>query len=102
MQDRLTRSQIENTEEWGKFYDTMPFIELPSGYSFRVIPPFNGALMRFKVLTPSSKEYSIYFDAYDRLGVYGEPYYELYPYNEDIYRSTSITDILDAIYVQEN
>lgn len=29
---------------------------------------------------------SVYLDCFDNLGVYGEPYWEVYPYDDDIYR----------------
>jgi len=97
----MKRYEIEQDEKWIDFIDSMDFIDLKEGYKFRVIPAFTGAIFRFRILAPSGNDYSIYFDAYDRLGIYGRPYYELYPYYDDIYRGDKIDDIINKIYEQE-
>lgn len=94
----VQRYEIEAQEHWRDFCD-MPFIDLRQGYQIRILPPFGGAMYRFCILhTTSGKEYSIYFDAHEALGIYGKPYCEVYPIGDDTYRSDNIYDILREIY----
>ena len=92
------RYSLEHDEQWDKYHNHMPFISLRSGYQFRVMPPHGGALMRFAIEYEGTS-FSIYFDPFERLGIYGSPYYEVYPINDDVYRSEDINDIMMQIYV---
>lgn len=98
MTSTTDRTAIEHDEHWSDFYNHMPFIYLRFGYQFRVMPPFGGALMRFAI-SYEGTSFSIYFDPFERLGLYGSPYYEVYPLNDDVYRSEDINDIMMQIYV---
>lgn len=69
-----------------KWMGEIPFIEFPKGWKVQVIPPFAGAVVRFRVMLPSKKEVSIYLDCYDRLGWFGKPYWEVYPFEGDTFR----------------
>lgn len=72
--------------EWRKWVNQIPFIEFPAGWRVQVIPPFTGAVARFRVLLPESGDgdyISIYLDCYEELGFFGEPYWEVYPYQGD-------------------
>lgn len=51
----------------------------------QISPPFSGAVVRFRVKKDKA-EVSIYLDCYDRLGFYGEPYWEVHPHEGDVYR----------------
>jgi len=99
--ERIKRSEIEQAERWGDFQEHKPFIELKPGWKIRVTPAFGGAIFRFRLESPAGNEYSVYFDAFDRLGIYGAPYYELFPHENDVFRSDSIKAILDAVYAGE-
>lgn len=93
------RYEVEAEEEWKKHMKTMPFVELKDGYSFKCMPPFAGAMFRFFIKhSETQKEFSIYFDEFERLGIYGGPYFEVYPIENDIFRSDNIEDIMNAIY----
>jgi len=64
---------------WGQ---KLPFLSFPVDWEVKIIPPFNGALARFLVRKKGTdKIVSVYFDAYNRLGVYSGPYWEVYPVN---------------------
>ena len=88
MERTMASHQIRELFEWDKWREKIPFINFPERFEVKIIPPFGGAVARFQI---RDKEYedtwvSVYLDCYDLLGYYGEPYWEIYPYNEDIYR----------------
>lgn len=87
--------------EWDKWREEIPFINFPERFEVKIIPPFAGAVARFQI---RDKEYrdtwvSVYLDCYDALGYYGEPYWEIYPYNEDVYRCrmNDIDELIEVI-----
>ena len=69
-------------EKWRK---EIPYIKFHCDWEVKIIPPFAGATVRFKVKKDDA-EVSIYLDCYDTLGCVGKPYWEVYPYEEDTYR----------------
>lgn len=83
---KLDRLNIESEEEWNYWIHEIPFISLPDGYDFKAIPPFGGAMTRFLIKKPNGSIISVYLDIYARLGAVFEPYWEVYPYNEDVGR----------------
>lgn len=56
-------------DEDRKFIDVMPEIRLPEGWGFQPLPPFSGAVQRFRILT-KIKSYSVYLDCYNLLSVF--------------------------------
>ena len=80
------RWRIETIEEWNKWTDEIPFLEFPAGWMVQPTPPFAGAVARFRVRDKHGGEVSVYLDCFDRLGIFGEPYWELYPHDDDVYR----------------
>lgn len=77
--------EVEGIMEYRKWVVEIPFIKFPSDWEVQVIPPFGGAVARFSV-KKGDKQVSIYLDCYDKLGIYGEPYWEIYPYEDDVFR----------------
>jgi len=71
--------------EVDKWINEIPFIKFPSDWEIKVIPPFAGAVIRFMV-KKGDAYVSVYLDCYDFLGCCGQPYWEVYPYNNDVYR----------------
>ena len=61
----------------------------------KIIPPFAGAIVRF-MIDKGDKHVSVYLDCYDNLGCFGSPYWEIYPYEEDVYR-TSMENVDDLM-----
>lgn len=91
---------VEDKYEWRKWVKEIPYIQFPKEYQVKVIPPFHGAVARFLVKHPRVEEtISVYLDCYDELGVFGEPYWEMYPYEDDIYRTKmeNVDDLLEHI-----
>ena len=81
-------SQIGKEFEWSKWHEEIPYIAFPKHLEVKVIPPFTGAIVRFLV---RDKEYqetrvSVYLDCYGILGAVHEPYWEIYPYEQDVFR----------------
>ena len=79
------RWKIEKAEEWRDWVRKIPSINFPSDWSVRIIPAFAGAMIRFLV-TKGDKEVSVYLDVFARLGAWDEPYWEIYPYDNDTFR----------------
>jgi hypothetical protein len=61
--------------EWMNRMPPMPF---QADWDVRAIPPFGGAMVRYKI-AKGKATVSVYMDAYDELGSMGEPYWEIYP-----------------------
>lgn len=105
--DYLNRKQIETQENWEKYARELPFIKWPSGWLVKAIPPFGGALVRYIIKdnrTPKNEFVSVYFDAYDRLGYVGQPYWEVFPYEDDTFRCymNEIDKLMKAIQISLN
>lgn len=79
------RLEIENKEEWREWYYKIPNLKFKSEWEVRIIPPFGGALVRFMIFQ-GDNWVSVYLDVNDSLGCVGEPYWEVYPYEEDVQR----------------
>ena len=82
----VARFGIEKQDKWRESINTIPFVSFPADWSVQVIPPFGGAMARFRVKLPSGATKSVYLDFYDRIGYYGEPYWEVYPVGDDVGR----------------
>jgi len=86
MKDDMLPYVLAEKDKWREWAFKIPFIEFPAGWKVSVSPPFGGAVARFRVRLPEMSEndsISIYLDCYDRLGCYGQPYWEVYPYKSD-------------------
>ncbi len=84
--DTDKRWDIEVNEKWREAIQVIPFIQFPADWKIQIIPPFSGAMARFRVTLPSGKTRSVYLDFFNRLGFYSdppEPYWEVYPYRGD-------------------
>lgn len=74
----LVYDSVFETMNWA---NTLPYLQFPACWQIKIIPPFDGVIIRFKVkkaTTPPNKNISIYFDGYNNLGCVGEPYWEIY------------------------
>lgn len=92
----INRCNVEDAENWVKWVQEIPRLKFPSSWEVKVIPPFGGAIVRFQVFK-GGKNVSVYLDCYDRLGIFGAPYWEIYPYEGDTYRCPML-DVKDLIY----
>ena len=61
--------------EWHKWVEEIPALNFPSDWDVKIIPPFNGAIVRFLV----NDKYSVYLDCYNVLGFFEGPYWEIHP-----------------------
>lgn len=79
--------EVEKVFEWDKWRTEIPYIQWPSDWAVRAIPPFHVGVIRYNVTKPNTKIFtSIYLDCYDRSGCVGEPYWEVYPVDGDCER----------------
>ena len=80
IQRKVNRSKLEQNEEWEKWGNEAPWLQFPPELEVKIIPPFNGAMARFRVrFVGGEKEISVYWDCHDNLGFMNKPYWEIYP-----------------------
>jgi hypothetical protein len=87
--DMVARCRLEVAEEWDKIIPQIPFLSFPSHWKVKIIPPITMAVARFWIRTdkmPKDERVSVYLDWHDRLGFVGEPYWEVYPVENDTHR----------------
>lgn len=87
----VLRGLIESQEKWLLWLDKIPYLNFPSTWQVKVIPPFAGAMIRFFVRThrmPEDRRVSVYLDCDNKLGVSDGPYWEVYPLRDDVFRCT--------------
>jgi hypothetical protein len=75
----------DNHMESQKWTKEIPYIKFPDDWKIKITPPFSGAVIRFQV-KKDDFWVSVYLDCYDRLGYMEQPYWEIYPHNEDAFR----------------
>lgn len=73
---------LEQEDEWRKWTVEIPYINWPSDWEVKAIPPMTGAIIRYRI-KHQDDSISVYLDCYDRLGAFGEPYWEVYPIGGD-------------------
>lgn len=84
--DEVKRFEVEREEEWrSKWVNEIPYLRFKADWDVKVIPPFSGAIARFWV-EKGDKHVSVYLDCYECIGCFGEPYWEIYAYEENARR----------------
>jgi len=101
-EDSIKIYEVKKIQEYRKWCQEIPFIQFPLDWQIQIIPPAGGAIVRFKIkrnLSPN--EVSVYLDCYDRLRLFGQPYWEICPYQGETYRCEMNNDeeLLNAIEV---
>lgn len=98
VESRISRYQIESDERWTDWMRSIPSLKFLPEWEVKVIPPFGGAMARFRV-SHGDKSISVYLDVYDCLGCMGEPYWEIYPYEGDTFRClmNETEELIEAI-----
>lgn len=81
----MQRYAIERKEKWKEIINEIPTLNFKKEWNVKIIPPFGGALARFTV-DYNGNHISVYLDWYSRLGCVDEPYWELYPWEDDVKR----------------
>lgn len=70
-------SKAEQIQEYRYWSKELPKFKFEPGWEIKIIPPFGQAIIRFTI-DYNGKHISVYFDAYDELGIVGHPYWEYY------------------------
>lgn len=81
----LRRSNIDQEYDYRGWANKMPSLKFNPTWGVTIMPPFGGAIVRFRV-EKNNKSVSVYFDAFDELASVGSPYWEIYPYEDDVER----------------
>jgi len=100
IEEMLKIAEVESLMEYNKWSKEIPYLNFPKDWNVKIIPPSNWAVIRFMVKrVGGDKKISIYLDCYDKLGIYGEPYWEIYPYDNDTFRCpmNETNELLNAI-----
>lgn len=101
----IKSSELGELQEWKKWTKEIPSFPFKEHWRVKVIPPHTGAVVRFLVYakadTDEKHPISVYLDCYDVLGLYGKPYWEVYPVEGDIQR-VSMNSIEELIQVIDN
>ena len=102
--EKLKRYHVEAEQDWKGEIVRIPWLYFHSDWQVRIIPPFGDAVIRFQVILPSGTLKSVYMDSRNSLGVWWgadqatpEPYWEVYPYKNDVGRC----DLADTIMLME-
>jgi len=89
---RNHRYEVEQAQRWQDEVARLPWIQFPTDWKVKVIPPYGDAVVRFLVMLPDGREKSVYHDTRSSLGMhFGDgdepiPYWEVYPVNGDVGR----------------
>lgn len=81
----MKRREVEMEQNWIEVAETMPELRLPSAWKIKIMPPFSGVDVRFKITLPSGLVKSVFFDSRCALencfDVFGKPvpYWEVAP-----------------------
>ena len=78
MSSEIKIHQAQVSRDQREWYDKMPNVPFPAAWDVRAVPPFGGAMVRYRIQHKGA-DISVYMDAHDRLGCVREPYWEIYP-----------------------
>lgn len=80
--------KIEKDDDWEGWCEKIPYIPFKKDWEVKVIPPFGGLQARFwvRLRGDDDRNVSVYLDCYERSGFFDQPYWEVYPYMDDIGR----------------
>jgi len=92
----VNRAEVEKHEKWNEWAAKIPDFELKAGWRLWIIPPSCGALVRFRI-NLGKVSTSVYLDVNDSLGCVGEPYWEVYPYDDGDVARVLMNDTDDLI-----
>jgi len=98
MDEYMERLRVERAEEWTDWMIKIPALKFSPDWEVKIIPPFGGAMVRFWI-DKGENHISIYLDCHERLGCFGAPYWEIYPYQGDTYRCgiDEVDDLMEKI-----
>lgn len=100
----VASGEYDHLFEWDKYMVSIPEIQFPAEWRIQIIPPFAGAIIRFRALY-KNKSISVYLDGFNQLGIWYDenkkaaPYWEAYPINDDTFRCDmcEVSDLINAM-----
>lgn len=85
MKDTSLIYKYHKEMESDRWVKEIPYLSFPADWQVKIIPGFAGAVIRFCV-SKGDKSVSVYLDCYGILGSVSKPYWEIYPYRDDVGR----------------
>lgn len=81
-------AEVEQEFEWKKWATNIPWIKFDRNWKVKVIPPLLTGIVRYIIGHKKNHNatVSVYLDCYDLAGFFNEPYWEVYPYQQDLFR----------------
>ncbi len=76
--------EIDRDDKWLEWECKIPELNFDSSWNVRIIPPFAGALIRFKVFK-GDKYCSVFLDVFNNLGWQKKAYWGVLSYTDDEY-----------------
>lgn len=93
--------ELEDADGWRELIWDIPKFLFPSNCQVRLIPPFGGEMIRFQVFDKDNDDVvvSVYLDTMNLFGYWEGPYWEIYPYQGDVWRCDmdKAEDLINAI-----
>jgi hypothetical protein len=80
---QLLCSILEKVLCWNEWRIKTPYLKFDPDWEVKVIAPFGATVARFLVKKSETQSVSVYLDCYDALGIMDEPYWEVYPHDQD-------------------
>ena len=74
--------EVSEAKDWYKAVEKVPFLVFPSSWRVQILPPFGAVDARFLVQQGEARV-SVYLDLHCTTGLWGGPYWEIYPDVED-------------------
>ena len=81
----IKRSEIEVIENWRDWNNKIPQLNFKESWNVKILAPYMGVFIRFTVSVDDAFV-SVYLDVHAHLGGVGEPYWEIYPFEDDVMR----------------
>ena len=93
-----------------KWMGEIPDLQFPPNWKIKIIPPFGCAVVRFMVSDHNGSSVSVYLDCYALIGATREPYWEIYPGDNDegeperfsMNNATSLLENIKASLTRQN
>lgn len=85
MRNEIYDAKMKCSSFYRDCVDEIPFLQFEPDWLVQITPPFGGAVARFRI-RKGDAHVSVYADFDNSLGCMDVPYWEVYPFEDDVYR----------------